>query len=109
VAVVGGDGETHRTEVTASSVFDAVDQAMNEWARLWWFSPGSVFEVRAGERCWRERARREGEAVAARVSKRNEGRPGLFRASGLSGPVVNDLPLRHRGGDFPNHRRGQCG
>ena len=58
VSVVGGDGQTHTVEVQASSLFDAVDQAAQQWARLWWYRGEAVVEVRAGERCWQVRLER---------------------------------------------------
>jgi hypothetical protein len=58
VSIIGGEGEAYQVEVTASSLFDAVDQAMQQWARLWWFNPGAVAELRAGPRRWRVRLRR---------------------------------------------------
>jgi len=55
VSVMANDGKTHTAQVRASSVFDAVDQAAQEWARLWWYRSDAVAEVRAGKRCWRVR------------------------------------------------------
>jgi hypothetical protein len=58
VSVIGGDGEPHEVEVNAASLFDAVDQAIQQWSRLWWFNAGAVAEVRLGNRRWRVRLRR---------------------------------------------------
>jgi hypothetical protein len=58
VSIVGGDGQTHQVEVAAASLFDAVNQAMEQRARLWWFNPGAVVDVRAGQRRWKVRLRR---------------------------------------------------
>ena len=55
VQVVASDGRTHTAQVKASSVFDAVDQAAQQWARLWWWRNDAVAEVRAGKRRWRVR------------------------------------------------------
>jgi hypothetical protein len=55
VSVRASDGRTHTARVKASSVFDAVDQAAQEWAPLWWHRGDMVAEVRAGKRCWRVR------------------------------------------------------
>jgi hypothetical protein len=30
------------TVLQASSLFDAADRALQQWARLWWVSPGAV-------------------------------------------------------------------
>ena len=69
VSVTGGDGKIHTVEVKASSLFDAVDQAAQQWARLWWYggrcggrSPGrgSALAGRAGT----------GQAVAGGAGKR---------------------------------------
>ena len=58
VSVIDGDGEPHRVEVTAASLFDAVDQAIEQWSPLWWFNANAVAEVQAGNRRWRVRLRR---------------------------------------------------
>src|ERR1039457_6038693 len=60
VSVVGGDGQTHMVEVKASSLFDAVDQAAQQWARLWWYYGNDVVEVEveSSGRCWRVRLER---------------------------------------------------
>jgi len=55
VSVTAADGKTHTAQVKASSVFDAVDQAAQQWARLWWYRGDAVAEVRAGKRRWRVR------------------------------------------------------
>jgi hypothetical protein len=48
VSIIGQDGQTYSLEVEASSAFDAVDQALQSWAKLWWYEPNAVIEVRAG-------------------------------------------------------------
>ena len=58
VSVVGGDGQTHMVEVKASSLFDAVSQAAQQWARLWWYNGDDVVDVEAGGRHWRVRLER---------------------------------------------------
>jgi hypothetical protein len=58
VSVIDGDGEPHQVAVNAASLFDAVDQAIQQWSRLWWFNAGAVAEVQAGNRRWRVRLRR---------------------------------------------------
>jgi len=55
VSVLSSDGRTHTAQVRASSVFDAVDQAAQQWARPWWYRGDAVAEVRAGKRRWRVR------------------------------------------------------
>jgi hypothetical protein len=42
VSVIDGDGEPHQVAVNAASLFDAVDQAIEPWSRLWWFNGGAV-------------------------------------------------------------------
>ena len=42
VSVIDGDGEPHQVAVNAASLFDAVDQAIQQWSRLWWFDAGAV-------------------------------------------------------------------
>jgi hypothetical protein len=58
VSVIDGDGEPHQVAVNAASLFDAVDQAIEQWSRLWWFNAGAVAEVRVGNRRWRVRLQR---------------------------------------------------
>jgi len=58
VSVIGGDGEPHQVAVNAASLFDAVDQAIHQWSRLWWFNAGAVAEVQVGNRRWKVRLRR---------------------------------------------------
>ena len=58
VLVIDGDGKPHQVAVNADSLFDAVDQAIQQWWRLWWFDAGAVAEVQAGNLRWRVRLRR---------------------------------------------------
>ena len=58
VSVTSGDGKIHTVEVKASSLFDAVDQAAQQWARLWWYRGDAVAEVLAGNRQWGVRLER---------------------------------------------------
>lgn len=53
VSVVGCDRKTHTLEVEATSLFDAVDQAVQRWALLWWYRHQTFAAVRAGERIWK--------------------------------------------------------
>jgi hypothetical protein len=56
--MVGQDGQTHEAAVETSSLFDAVDRAIQIWARLSWYRPNSVVEVRMGGQRWKVRAER---------------------------------------------------
>ena len=58
VSVIDLNGEPHQVEVNAASLFDAVDQAIEQWSRLWWFDASAVAEVQVGNRSWRVRLRR---------------------------------------------------
>ena len=49
VSVIDGDGEPHQAAVNATSVFDAVYQAIEQWSRLWWFDAGAVAECASHE------------------------------------------------------------
>jgi hypothetical protein len=49
--MVGQDGRTYE----AASLFDAVDRALQQWARRWWYRPGAVVER---IRVWRSQPRR---------------------------------------------------
>jgi hypothetical protein len=42
VSVIDGDGEQRQVAVNAASLFDAVDQAIEQWSRLGWFNAGAV-------------------------------------------------------------------
>jgi hypothetical protein len=53
VSVRGRDRQIHTLEVEAASLFDAVEQTVQQWAPLWWYRHQAVAEVRAGKRCWR--------------------------------------------------------
>jgi hypothetical protein len=66
VSVAGGDGKIHTVEVKASSPFDAVDQAAQQWARLWWYRGDAVAEVLAGDRRWRAG---QGSARLSRITR----------------------------------------
>jgi len=43
------NGKIHSQTVEASSVFDAANQAVQRWWRLWWFDPGALIRVESGE------------------------------------------------------------
>jgi hypothetical protein len=58
VLVIDGDGKRHQVAVDAASLFDAVDRAIQQWSRLWWFNAAAVAEVQLGKRRWRVRLRR---------------------------------------------------
>jgi hypothetical protein len=58
VSIIGQDGQTYSLDVRASSLFDAVDQAVQSWAKLWWYEPNAVIEVRADDQIWKVRAER---------------------------------------------------
>jgi hypothetical protein len=58
VLVIDGDGKAHQVAVNAHSLFDAVDQAIQQWSRLWWFDAGAVAEVQVRNLSWRVRLRR---------------------------------------------------
>jgi hypothetical protein len=56
--MVGQDGRMYDTTVEATSLFDAAARALEQWARLWWYRPGAVVEVRMGGQCWKVSAER---------------------------------------------------
>lgn len=55
VSIAGRDGETHTVEVQVKSLFDAANQAVEQWARLWWYDGDSVVEINDGSRRWQVR------------------------------------------------------
>jgi hypothetical protein len=69
VSIIGQDGQTYSREVTASSAFGAVDQAVQSWSKLWWYEPNAVVEVRAGDQRWKIQAGRVREWKAARRAR----------------------------------------
>ena len=58
VSVLDSEAELHQIEVNAASLFDAVDQAIEQWSPLWWFNAGAVAVVQVGNRRWKVRLRR---------------------------------------------------
>jgi len=66
----GKDDQLHSIETDAESVFEAAYEGLHDWARLWWYSPDSIIEVRSGGDCWRVRPRRAAEWYA---QQRDEG------------------------------------
>ena len=48
VFMTGTDGQRHSIETDALSLFDAAYNAQQQWARLSWFDPQALIEVRAG-------------------------------------------------------------
>jgi hypothetical protein len=70
VSIIGQDGQTYSRDVTAaSSLFDAVDQAVQGWAKLWWWHADAVVEVRARDERWKIRAGRVREWKASRRAR----------------------------------------
>jgi hypothetical protein len=69
VSIIGRDGQAHTLEVETSSVFDAVDQAVQSWSKLWWWYADAVIEVRAGDQCWKIQTARVREWKAARARR----------------------------------------
>lgn len=51
VEFVGKDGQTRQIEIEASSLFDAANQAMQAWSRLWWFNYQDDLTVVRGREC----------------------------------------------------------
>ena len=49
----GKDAQSHGKTVDASSAYEAVEQVIQAWAKLWWFDPKAVMTVRRGEESWR--------------------------------------------------------
>ena len=53
VSVTSSDGQTHTVEVTASSLSDAAEQAMEAWSRMWWWDPDLLLDIKCGDRYWK--------------------------------------------------------
>jgi len=52
VVIIGQDNLRHEIRVDAVSLFDAVEQAMKQVSRLWWYDPRRIVEVRSGAEKW---------------------------------------------------------
>jgi hypothetical protein len=52
VQMLGKDRRTHTLTLEAASLFDAADQAINQWSRLWWFDPQAALHVQSCEDRW---------------------------------------------------------
>jgi len=52
VEVTGSDGRIERLEVEATSVFDAGYQALERFARLWWWDHSKLITVRLDGSVW---------------------------------------------------------
>jgi hypothetical protein len=52
VSIVGKDGQTHTSEVDATSLFDAAETVMRDWNRLWWWSSSSMIQIESGPDRW---------------------------------------------------------
>lgn len=52
VQMVGRDHEKHSLTTEASSLFDAAQQGINAWVRLWWFDPDAVITVQSNDDRW---------------------------------------------------------
>lgn len=48
VSIRGKDGELHTKTVDATSLFDAADEVIRDWNRLWWWSSSSLIEIESG-------------------------------------------------------------
>jgi hypothetical protein len=48
VSIRGKDGELHCKTVDATSLFDAADEVIRDWNRLWWWSSSSPIQIESG-------------------------------------------------------------
>jgi len=59
VSMFGKDGVRREHPVLrASSLMAVAYRVLEQCSRLWWYEPGTVIEVRAGEETWRARPQR---------------------------------------------------
>ena len=54
VSVIDGDSEPHQVAVNAASLFDALDQTMEQWSRLSRFGTSERARTEPGSRATRE-------------------------------------------------------
>jgi hypothetical protein len=117
VSIVGQDGQTYSRDVTASSQFDAADQVVQGWSKLWWwYGPNAVIEIRvainAGRSgpagCWSGRppggqgsssARRKPFLLKKRRKPPTPQEPSRIAACGHAGSIAGRWVVV-RGGDF---------
>jgi hypothetical protein len=52
VSIFGKDGETHTTELDATSLFEAADTLIRDFSRLWWWSSTATIEIQSGLDRW---------------------------------------------------------
>jgi hypothetical protein len=69
VSIGGKDNQDHSIETDAESLFGAAYAGVQVWSMLWWFSPDSVIQVRAGAKEWCVTARRATAWYAQRFGK----------------------------------------
>jgi hypothetical protein len=53
VSMIRRDKLTHGITIEASSLFDAANQAIQAWARFWWFDPQAHLVIEASGKVWR--------------------------------------------------------
>jgi hypothetical protein len=44
--------EPHSKTVDATSLFDAADEVIQDWNRLWWWSSSSLIQIESGPDRW---------------------------------------------------------
>lgn len=52
VIIIGQDNTKHEFRVNAVSLFDAVETAIQQVSKFWWYDPRRIVEVRAGADKW---------------------------------------------------------
>src|SRR5262249_49148768 len=52
VSMIGKDDKEHGFTCQAGSLFVAANEAIREWATLWWYDPNTVITVCAGHDRW---------------------------------------------------------
>jgi len=52
MSVLVKDGQTHKKEVDATSLFDAADTVVMDWHRLWWWSSSSLIQIESCPDRW---------------------------------------------------------
>lgn len=52
VIIIGQDNSRHEIHVDAISLFDAVETALAQVSKFWWYDPRRIVEVRSGPDKW---------------------------------------------------------
>lgn len=70
VEITGTDGTTHFLTTDATSAYAAVEQAIDSWAKLYWWDSNGIATVKRSEESWNIPVRKVIEKRAAQHRRR---------------------------------------